>query len=99
MSCCWIAFCSTSDQKRKKYVSSCAALLLVWWMSRGREAVRTRPIPHPSQQIQELFPHNDNQRFLQSQALSMAIQLGQTRSLMFAQETSSVPMLLLAVLV
>src|SRR5271157_6540290 len=49
--------------------------------------------------IQQLSPHNDNQRFLQSQALSMAVQIGQTRSLMFAQRTSSVPMPLLAVLV
>ena len=49
--------------------------------------------------IQELSPHNDNQRFLQSQALSMAISIGQIRSLMFAQKTSSVPMPLLAVLV
>ena len=49
--------------------------------------------------IQQLSPQNDNQRFLQSQALSMAIKVGQTRSLMFAQQASSVPMPLLAVLV
>ena len=48
--------------------------------------------------IQDLSPRNDNQRFLQSQALSLAIQLGQTRSLMTAQKNSSVPMPLLAVL-
>ncbi len=49
--------------------------------------------------IQGLSPQNDNQRFLQSQAASVAIKLGQTRSLMNAQKTSSVPMPLLAVLV
>jgi len=49
--------------------------------------------------IQELNPHNDNQRFLQSQALSTLIKLGQTRSLMVAEGTSSVPMPLLIVLV
>jgi len=49
--------------------------------------------------IQQLSPHNDSQRFMQSQALSQAIKLGQTRSLMIAQTTSSVPMPLLAVLV
>ena len=49
--------------------------------------------------IQQLSPQNDNQRFLQSQALSMAIKIGQTRSLMFAQKASSVPMPLLAILV
>jgi Kef-type K+ transport system membrane component KefB len=49
--------------------------------------------------IQELSPHNDSQRFLQSQALSTVIKLGQTRTLMVAQKTSSVPMPLLTVLV
>jgi hypothetical protein len=48
--------------------------------------------------IQELSPRNDNQRFLQSEALSMAIKVGQTRSLMFAQKASSVPMPLLTVM-
>lgn len=49
--------------------------------------------------IEKLSPHNDEQRFLQSQALSMAIQLGQVRALMFAQKSSAVPMPLLAMLV
>ena len=49
--------------------------------------------------IQGLSPQNDNQRFLQSQALSMTIKLGQTRSLMVAQKASSVPMPLLSILV
>jgi hypothetical protein len=49
--------------------------------------------------IQGLSPQNDKQRFLQSQALNTAIRLGQTRSLMVAQKTSSVPKPLLAVLV
>ncbi len=49
--------------------------------------------------IQELSPHNDGQRFLQSQALSTVTKLSQTRLLMVAQETASVPMPLLVVLV
>jgi hypothetical protein len=49
--------------------------------------------------IQELSPHNDGQRFLQSQALITVEKLSQTRLLMVAQKTSSVPMPLLAVLV
>ena len=83
--------------------SSVASMVDVTW-ARG-SSDKTHSAPFAANEgavfgkIQELFPHNDNQRFLQSQALSMAIQLGQTRSLMFAQETSSVPMLLLAVLV
>jgi hypothetical protein len=49
--------------------------------------------------IQELAPQNENQRLLQSQALNLAIKLGQTRWLMFAQKSSSVPMPLLVMLV
>jgi len=49
--------------------------------------------------IPELSPRDDGQRLLQSQALSAAVKLAQTRSLLIAQQASSVPMLLLAVLV
>ena len=49
--------------------------------------------------IQGLSSQSDSQRFLQSQASSMAIKLAQTRSLMLAQKASSVPMPLVAVLV
>ena len=49
--------------------------------------------------IQELSPRNDNQRLLQSQALGLAMKLGQTRWLMFEQKSSSVPMPLLAMLI
>ena len=49
--------------------------------------------------IQELSPQNDTQRSLQSQALSLLVQLSQTRWLLFAQRASSVPMPLLTVVV
>jgi hypothetical protein len=49
--------------------------------------------------IQELSPKNDAQRSLQAQALALAIQLGQTRWLMFAQQQVSVPMPLLEIMV
>ncbi len=49
--------------------------------------------------IQELSPHNDGQRFLQAQALTTVTRLSQTRLLMVVQETASVPMPLLVVLV
>jgi hypothetical protein len=49
--------------------------------------------------IQELSPQNDSQRLLQNQAISLAMKLGQTRWLVFAQQTASVPMPLLAMLV
>ena len=54
---------------------------------------------HLFDKIQELNPRNDNQRLLQTQALGVAVKLGQTRWLMFEQRSSSVPMPLLAMLV
>ena len=83
--------------------SSVASMVDVTWARDGSEKDNFAPFAANEGalfgKIQQLSPHNDNQRFLQSQALSMAIQLGQTRSLMFAQKASSVPMPLLAVLV
>jgi hypothetical protein len=49
--------------------------------------------------IQMLTPKNDSQRTLQSQAINIAIDLGRTRWLMFAQKGSSIPVPFLAVLV
>ncbi|MBV8867539.1 MAG: hypothetical protein JO210_19225 [Acidobacteriaceae bacterium] len=49
--------------------------------------------------IQELSPRDDNQRSLKAQAVSTAFQLGQTRWLMFEQNTIPVPRLLLAMLI
>jgi hypothetical protein len=49
--------------------------------------------------IQELSPKNDAQRTLQAQALTMAINLGQTRWLLFEQGGSSIPIAFLVVLV
>src|SRR5271157_303348 len=82
--------------------SSVARMVDVTWARDGSDNTHFAP-PAASEalfdKIQELSPHNDSQRFLQSQALSTAIKLGQTRSLMVAQKTSSVPMPLLAILV
>ena len=49
--------------------------------------------------IQELTPHNDAQRALQSQIESMAITLGQTRWLLFEQAGSSISTPFLVVVV
>ncbi|MBV8115652.1 MAG: hypothetical protein JO300_12985 [Silvibacterium sp.] len=49
--------------------------------------------------IEALTPRDDNQRFLKGQALSLAFQLGQTRWLMFEQNTVPVPRLLLGMLI
>jgi len=49
--------------------------------------------------IEELAPHNDAQRSLQSQAESMAISLGQTRWLLYEQTGSSISTPFLVVMV
>jgi len=51
------------------------------------------------EKIQGLSPKNDTQRSLQGQALSMAVDLGKTRWLMYEQATTSVSMPLVVVLV
>jgi hypothetical protein len=51
------------------------------------------------EKIQGLSPKNDTQRSLQGQALSITVDIGKTRWLMYAQEATSVSMPLLVVLV
>ena len=51
------------------------------------------------EKIQALAPKNDAQRSLQSQALSIMVDIGKTRWLMYAQQATSVSMPLLVVLV
>jgi len=49
--------------------------------------------------IQELAPKDDRQRSLQAQALGIVLDLGQMRWLLYAQETASISMPLLLILV
>jgi hypothetical protein len=51
------------------------------------------------EKIQALSPKNDMQRSLQGQALSIAVDIGKTRWLMYAQQATSVSIPLLVVLV
>ncbi len=73
------------------------------WQRRDEAKTHFEPTAMGSEalldKIQELSPHNETQRSLQSQALSLLVQLAQTRWLLFAQKASSVPMPLLAVVV
>jgi hypothetical protein len=49
--------------------------------------------------IQQLLPHSEAQRFLQSQALTMALDLGRTHVLLFERLDRSTPLPFLVVLV
>jgi hypothetical protein len=51
------------------------------------------------EKIQGLSPKNDTQRSLQGQALSIAVDIGKTRYLMYAQQATSISLPLLVVLV
>jgi hypothetical protein len=83
--------------------SSVARMMEVTWARAGSDKTHFAPSAANEEtlfdKIQGLSPQNDKQRFLQSQALSTATRLAQTRTLMAAQKTSSLPMPLLAVLV
>ncbi len=82
--------------------NSVARMVDVTWAGDGSDKSHFTPSAASEalfDNIQGLSPHNDSQRFLQAQALSIAFKLGETRSLMIAQKSSSVPMPLLAILV
>jgi hypothetical protein len=73
------------------------------WSKDGTSASRLAPPSAGGEilydKITGLSPKNDTQRSLQSQALSIAMDLGKTRWLMYEQTTTSVSMPLLLVLV
>jgi hypothetical protein len=93
---------SEAQQPRALLRSSVAHIVDVTWARDGSDKTdspaSTAKEDTLFDEIQELSPHTENQRFLQSQALNVAIKLGQTRSLMFAQKASAVPMPLVAML-
>jgi len=73
------------------------------WSKDGTSASSSSPTSAGGEilydKMQGLSPKNDAQRSLQGQALSMAMDLGKTRWLMYEQATTSVSMPLLVVLV
>jgi len=71
----------------------------------SKDGASSSPMAAPSggeilyEKIQGLSPKNDTQRSIQSQALSIVVDIGKTRWLMYEQATTSVSMPLLVVLV
>src|SRR5205807_2484410 len=78
-------------------------LLNTMWSRGGRENSQIASTPGGAEilyeKIQGFSPQNDAQHSLQTQALSIAIDLGKTRWLMFEQGSSSVSVPLLAALI
>jgi hypothetical protein len=82
---------------------SVARLIATIWSQEKNEMVKLDPATSSAEivydKIQQLQPKNDAQRSIQSQALSMAISLGQTRWLLFAQSGTSISIPFLVVIV
>jgi hypothetical protein len=77
--------------------------LHLMWPENASISTSTQPMAPTSEavldKIHELRPQDDKQRTLQSQALNLALQIGQTRLLMFTQRSVPVPKLLLVMLI
>jgi hypothetical protein len=74
----------------------------IWPAERARSSESTPPLTSAEtllDKIQALAPKDDAQRWLQSQALSIAIGLGQTRWLLYEQGASTVSRPMIVVLV
>jgi len=73
------------------------------WPERGSGPAQLAPHSAEGEnfydKVQALAPQNDAQRSMQAQALSIAMDVGQTRRLMFQQTDSSISMPLLVVVV
>jgi hypothetical protein len=92
----------TKDARAMLQRSTAAALEQFWPANRDRPATLGRKatsIEAVFSNIQQLSPHSEAQRFLQSQALTMALDLGRTRVLLFEQLGSSILVPFLVVLV
>jgi hypothetical protein len=92
----------TETKDARALRSTAAALEQFWPTDRDRPATldrRATSVEAVYSNIQQLSPHSEAQRFLQSQALTMALDLGRTRVLLFEQLGSSIPVPFLVVLV
>jgi hypothetical protein len=83
--------------------SEVAALLDQMWPQERSRGSQLSPVVGRSErlydEIQQLSPQNDSQRFLKNNALSVAMEIGKTRWLMYEQQSYSVPAGLLVVVV
>jgi hypothetical protein len=92
-----------SKEARTELRTIAARVLDQLWSRDGASPTSAAPTSSSGESfyatIQELSPKNDTQRSLQSQALSIAVEIGKTRWLMFEQATTSISLPLLIVLV
>ena len=92
----------TKDARSLLQRSVAAAIEQFWPANAGPPATierRASSVEALFDNIQRLSPQSEAQRFLQGQALTMALDLGRTRVLLFEQLDSSIPAPFLVVLV
>ena len=82
---------------------SVATTIERFWPTEGRGSMpvdaRASPVQALYDKIEELSPQSDAQRSMRSQALTMAVDLGHTRLLLFENLGTSIPIAFLVVLV
>jgi hypothetical protein len=82
---------------------SVAATVDRFWPTEGVRRITIDPNASPvealAENIEELSPHDETQRLLRSQALTMALEVGRTRLLLLENLGSSIPVPFLVVLV
>jgi hypothetical protein len=95
-----------SKDAREMLRASVADLLETTWPEDNGVLGQTREKPRTEgryegmyEKIQELTPKNDAQRTFQAQAMKMGTDIAQTRWLLFAQKSSSIPTPFLVVMV
>jgi hypothetical protein len=92
-----------TKEQRAMLRDAITRMLDQFWPKDGSSASSATPTAARAEilyeKIQGLSPKNDVQRSLQGQALSIAVDIGKTRYLIFAQQATSVSMPLLVVLV
>ena len=92
----------TKDARATLQSSVVAAMEQFWPANRDRPATidrRASSVESLYDKIQQLSPQSEAQRSLQNQALTMALDLGRTRVLLFAKLDNSIPVPFLVVLV
>jgi hypothetical protein len=91
-----------TKEARSLLQSSVAAVVERFWPADSNRPAAVDPKASPVEalynKIEELSPQNEAQRSLRNQALTMAVDLGHTRLLLFEQLGSSIPVPFLVVL-
>jgi hypothetical protein len=92
----------TKEAREALRLSVVGSIDRIWPAERERSSDATTPLTSAEtllDKIQTLAPKNDAQRWLQSQALSIAVGLGQTRWLLYEQGANTVSRPMIVVLV